>query len=217
MAKASAKAIKPKEKPRRTQQERREGTVRKLLDAATSTLIEVGWSLASVQRICARAGVSQGALFRHFPSREALMVGVGEDVGHQLLVRYRVEFEALGKEQEDLVAAMRLVRDTCRSRLNQAWYELRMAARTNDTLRHSLEPVCKRYYDDIERLARVLLPDLATALGDRFSVLVGTLLVMFDGEVMQRFVVKMPKVEEARLELLAGAVSLFTSYSRASR
>ena len=145
------------------------------------------------------------------------MVGVGEDVGHQLLVRYRVEFEALGKEQEDLVAAMRLVRDTCRSRLNQAWYELRMAARTNDTLRHSLEPVCKRYYDDIERLARVLLPDLATALGDRFSVLVGTLLVMFDGEVMQRFVVKMPKVEEARLELLAGAVSLFTSYSRASR
>ncbi|MEO7092348.1 MAG: hypothetical protein ABI175_03795, partial [Polyangiales bacterium] len=94
---------------------------------------------------------------------------------------------------------------------------LRMAARTNDTLRHALAPVAKRYHDDIERLARVLLPALAEALGDRFSVLVGTLLAMFDGEVMQRFVMKAPRVEEARLELLAGAVQLFSSYSRASR
>ena len=54
---------------RRTQQERREGTIRKLLDAAAETLIEVGYSEASVQRICARAEVSQGALFRHFASR----------------------------------------------------------------------------------------------------------------------------------------------------
>ncbi|MEO7093698.1 MAG: helix-turn-helix domain-containing protein, partial [Polyangiales bacterium] len=121
-------AKKKPEKPRRTQQERREGTIRKLLDAATSMLIEVGWAEASVQRICARGEVSQGALFRHFPSREALMVAVAEDVGHQLLVRYRVEFEALGDQREDVVAAMRLVREACRSRLNQAWYELRMAA-----------------------------------------------------------------------------------------
>jgi AcrR family transcriptional regulator len=210
-------AAKGPERPRRTQQERREGTIRKLLDAATNTLIDVGYSEASVQRICARAEVSQGALFRHFPSREALMVAVGEDVGHQLLLRYRVELEALGTEAEDVVAAIRLVRDACRSRLNQAWYELRMAARTNDTLRHALAPVAKRYFDDIERLARQLLPTLAAALGDRFTVLVSTLLATFDGEVMQRFVVKAPRIEEARLELLAGAVQLFGGHSRASR
>jgi AcrR family transcriptional regulator len=212
-------AAAPRSKPklRRTQQERREGTIRKLLDAGANTLIDVGYSEASVQRICARAGVSQGALFRHFPSREALMVAVAEDVGHQLLVRYRAEFEALGDAREDIVVAMQLVRDACRSRLNQAWYELRMAARTNDTLRRALAPVSKRYLDDIERLARVLLPTLAASLGDRFSVLVGTLLAMFDGEVMQRYVVKAPRMEQARLELLAGAVQLFETYSRASR
>ena len=208
---------KPKERPRRTQQERREGTIRKLLDAATGVLIEVGHSEASVQRICARADVSQGALFRHFPSREALMVAVGEDVGQQLLVRYREQFEALG-ETNDIRAAMRLMRDACRSRLNQAWYELRVAARTNDTMRHSLAPVYKRYGEDIERLAGALLPDLAAAaLGDRFPVLVTSLVAMFDGEVMQRFVVKAPRVEEARFELIAQAVALLTDQARASR
>lgn len=209
----------PKAKPRRTQQERREGTIRKLLDAATQTLIDVGYAEASVQRICARAGTSQGALFRHFPSREALMVAVGEDVGQRLLVQYRGKLESLGEQRGDVMVAMRLVRQACRSRLNQAWYELRMAARTNEALRRALGPVCRRYYEDIERLACLLLPDLAEALGERFSVLVATVLMMFDGEVMQRNVVKMPRHEDARLELLASAVQLLSSYPspRASR
>jgi AcrR family transcriptional regulator len=195
---------------RRTQQERREGTIRKLLDAATETLIEVGYSEASVQRICVRAEVSQGALFRHFATREALMVAVGEDVGAELLERYRKKFIALPKGENDVVAAMRLVRDTCRSRLNQAWYELAMAARTNDNLRKGLEPVARRYYDDIARLARELLPDLAATLGDSFEILVGTIVAVFDGEVVHRFVLKEPRVEEARLEILAGAMSVLT-------
>ncbi len=198
---------------RRTQQERREGTIRKLLDAAAETLIEVGYSEASVQRICARAEVSQGALFRHFATREALMVAVGEDVGEQLLERYRKRFVALPKGENDVVAAMKLVRDACRSRLNQAWYELAMAARTNDNLRKGLEPVARRYYEDIARLARELLPELAATLGDSFEVLVGTIVAVFDGEVVHRFVLKEPKVEEARLEVLAGAVHLLTRRS----
>ena len=38
-----------------TQEERREATIRKLLDAATEALIEVGYAGASVQEVCARA------------------------------------------------------------------------------------------------------------------------------------------------------------------
>lgn len=197
-------------KQRRTQQERREGTIRKLLDAGAETLIEVGYAEASVQRICARAEVSQGALFRHFPSREALMVAVGEDIGAQLLERYRKRFDALPDKQNDLASAMRLVREACRSRLNQAWYELAMAARTNENLRKGLEPVARRYYDDIARLAQELLPELAASLGDSFEVLVGTILAVFDGEVVHRFLLKEPKTEEARIEILAGAVNLLT-------
>ena len=190
---------------RRTQEERREGTIRKLLDAATEALIELGYADASVQRICERAGVSQGALFRHFATREELMVAVGEDVGKKTLVKYRRAFESSrdGRDGKDpLLLAMRLVRDRCRSRLNQAWYELAMAARTSPSLRKGLRPVAERYYEDIGRLGAELVPELAAALGDRFAVLVDTIVSVFDGEAVHRFVLPQPAVDEARLELL---------------
>ena len=192
---------------RRTQKERREGTIRTLLDAATDTLIEVGYAEASTQRICTRTELSQGALFRHFATREALMVAVGEDVGAQLLAQYRKKFTR--RHDNDVRAAMKLLRDTCRSRLNQAWYELATAARTNETLRKALEPVARRYYADIAELARALLPDVAAKMGDAFELLVGTIIAIFDGESLHRFVLREPRaVDDARIELLAAA---FTS------
>jgi AcrR family transcriptional regulator len=187
---------------RRTQEQRREATVRKLLDAATDALIEVGYAEASTQEVCRRAEVSTGGLFRHFPTREALMVAVGEDVGRQLLEDYRERFEAVRDERDPLEVALRLVRESCRSRLNQAWYELAMAARTNKRLQKAMGPLAERYFDDISALARELLPDLAHALGDYFPVMVSTIIAMFDGEVVHRFMLKKPIVEEARVQLL---------------
>jgi len=187
---------------RRTQEERREATVRKLLDAATDALIEVGYAEASTQEVCRRAEVSTGGLFRHFPTREALMVAVGEDVGRQLLEDYRKRFEAARNERDPLEVALRLVRESCRSRLNQAWYELAMAARTNKRLQKAMGPLAERYFDDIAALARELLPELAHALGDYFPIMVSTIIAMFDGEVVHRFMLKKPIVEEARVQLL---------------
>jgi AcrR family transcriptional regulator len=187
---------------RRTQEDRREGTIRKLLDAATEALIEVGYSNTSVQEVSRRAGVSHGGLFRHFATRELLMVAVAEDVGRQLLAGYRQKFEALRTREEPLLVALRLLRDTCRSRLNQAWYELAMAARTSPGLRKALEPLARQYYADIALLARQLLPELAAAFGEQFEVLVDTIIAIFDGESVHRFILKQPAVEERRLELL---------------
>lgn len=133
------------------------------------------------------------------------MVAVGEDLGKKTLVRYRRAFESsrAGKEGKDpLLRAMRLVRDRCRSRMNQAWYELAMAARTSPSLRKGLRPVAERYYQDIGRLGSELVPELAAALGDRFAVLVDTIVSVFDGEAVHRFVLPQPAVDEARLELL---------------
>jgi AcrR family transcriptional regulator len=193
---------------RRTQEERREATIRKLLDAATEALIDVGYAGASVQEVCARAEVSTGGLFRHFASREELMVAVGEDVGRQLLVRYRRDFEALRDEREPLELALKLVRSSCRSRLNQAWYELAIAARTNPRLKKALAPTAARYYEDIAALARDLLPELAATLGASFDVFVDTIIAVFDGEVVHRFVLHKPKIEEERTALLLGVTRL---------
>lgn len=196
---------------RRTQKERREGTIRKLLDAGKETLIEVGYSGASVQRVCERADVSQGALFRHFPTREAFMVAVGNDIGLAALKRYQKRFAAMRSTQGDAEAAIRLLRDACRSKENQALYELMLAARTNEALRKELEPAARAYEQAILGLARVLLPDIAAALGDSFDVLVTTVIATFDGEALQRCVLEQPKLEAARLDLL---VAILTSFVR---
>ncbi len=187
---------------RRTQEERRTTTVRKLLDAATEALIEDGYAAASVQNVCDRAGLSQGALFRHFATREELMVAVGRDVGQRALARYRREFEALREREKPLELAIRLVRDRCRSRLNQAWYELTIAARTSPSLRKGLRPVAAQYWSDIVGLAAGLLPELHASLGDRFPVLVETIVAVFDGESLHDFVLPSPAMDEARLEML---------------
>lgn len=189
--------------PRRTQEQRRTETIGKLLDAATEALIELGYGGASVQEICRRAGVSQGGLFRHFPTREALMVAAGERIGERLLERYRREFEALSREEEPVLVALRLVREHCRSRINQAWFELECASRSSPTLRQALKPSALRYHQSIEALARALLPDLAGSLGEAFPVLVDTIISLYDGDTLHRFVAKRPGLDDARTALLA--------------
>jgi AcrR family transcriptional regulator len=187
---------------RRTQQERRESTIRKLLDAGTDALIELGYAGATIQAICERAGVSQGGLFRHFASREALMVAVGEDVGREILAHYRREFDKLEGQQDRLRLALSLVRKACRSRRNQAWYELAVASRTSPALRKALQPTAARYFDSIEELGRELMPELVDLLGPTFPVLLDTIVAVFDGEAVRRFMLQSPKVEAQRMALL---------------
>ena len=44
----------------------------RVLDAALSLFSEVGYEHCTIAGICARAGVSNGAIFHHFPSKEAI-------------------------------------------------------------------------------------------------------------------------------------------------
>jgi AcrR family transcriptional regulator len=196
-----------KRAPRRTQAARREGTIRKLFDATASALIEVGYSGASVQEICARAGVSHGGLFRHFASREDLMVAVAADLGRQILDGYHKKFDARAPDRDPLVVALELLRATCGSRPNQAWYELAIAARTNPRLRKALAPLSAEYYRAIGALARQLLPDLVASFGDRFDLLLDTVIAIFDGEQMHRFLTRQPDLEAGRIALLVELVS----------
>jgi TetR/AcrR family transcriptional regulator, transcriptional repressor for nem operon len=50
------------------------GARRKLLDAALRLIREQGYSSTSVDELCAHAGVTKGAFFHHFKSKDALAV-----------------------------------------------------------------------------------------------------------------------------------------------
>jgi AcrR family transcriptional regulator len=63
---------------------------RVLIDAALQLVGEGGPDAVSVREAARRAGVSPGAPFRHFPSRDALMNAVAEEAQRQ----FRAEIEA---------------------------------------------------------------------------------------------------------------------------
>jgi AcrR family transcriptional regulator len=63
---------------------------RVLIDAALQLVGESGAEAVSVREAARRAGVSPGAPFRHFPSRDALMQAVAEEAQR----RFRAEIEA---------------------------------------------------------------------------------------------------------------------------
>ena len=50
----------------------RTGSRQKLLDAAISLVREKGYAATSVDQVCERAGVTKGAFFHHFKSKDAL-------------------------------------------------------------------------------------------------------------------------------------------------
>ena len=62
----------------RSQRERREETRGRLLAATQTSLVELGYAGATTTAICRRAGVSQGALFKHFASKGELLAATAE-------------------------------------------------------------------------------------------------------------------------------------------
>src|SRR5215207_2549474 len=120
---------------RRTQAERREGTIHALLEATVTCLSERGYAATSTAAVCAEAGVSQGALFRHFPSRQALLVATAQHVAARNVADFRATAAAEVDTVDEVVAVLGRLRRIVLSPANQTWRELLVAARSDDALR----------------------------------------------------------------------------------
>lgn len=146
---------------RRTQAERREGTIAALLDAAVRCLTERGYAATSTAAICAEAGVSQGALFRHFPTRQALLVATAEHVATRNVEAFRATTEGAAVDSvDDVAAVLGHLRAAVLSPANQTWRELLVAARSDADLRTALLPAR-------ESLQAQMLDAAADLWGDR--------------------------------------------------
>jgi TetR/AcrR family transcriptional repressor of uid operon len=62
----------------RSRAERRDQQTQRILDAATICFVRSGFQGASMQQICAEAGMSPGALYRYFASKEAIIEAISE-------------------------------------------------------------------------------------------------------------------------------------------
>ena len=118
----------------RTQQQRREETIARLLDASIDTIVEVGYARASAAVIAKRAQVSDGALFRHFPTMGDFMAATAHEVMRRQLDLFTKRVAEIPADKPALEAALTILRDVTGNATNTVMYELLVAARTDEKL-----------------------------------------------------------------------------------
>lgn len=123
----------------RAPQTRARATRRRLLDATVEALVERGFSGATTQEVCRRAGVSRGTLLHHFKTRDELLVAALE---HVLAARVEafVAANAAGGPV-DVDRLLELMWAEWQGPALAAWLELAVAARTHAGLREPMRAV----------------------------------------------------------------------------
>ncbi|MFB8002989.1 TetR/AcrR family transcriptional regulator [Nocardia sp. NPDC056000] len=197
---------------RRTQAERSAATRAALVDATIETIAEIGYHNASLGEISRRAGISKGAIFRHFDSRTELVVAAADEVSHRHIEAVQILRRTEATDQPiDLADIMLRVRGQIRDKTNTVWFELLVAARTEPELRERLEPVARALLDAVEELAvAALTPMVSPETG---KLLATSLIHMFDGEAIFRSTYPRPELEDSRIERL---VAVFPQVRTAS-
>jgi AcrR family transcriptional regulator len=185
----------------RTQQQRREETVARLLDASIATIVEVGYARASAAVITGRAQLSGGALFRHFDTMGDFMAATAYEVMRRQLELFTKQVAQIPADKPALEAVLTILRDVTGNSTNTVMYELMIAARTDERLRATLQNVLVEYSAKIYGTARAL-PGTDQFPEETFAALVAMLTNTFDGAAIVRAVLPQPDIEAARIPLL---------------
>ena len=193
----------------RTQQQRREETVARLLEACIATIIEVGYARASAAVIAKRAGVSVGALFRHFDTMGDFMAATASEVLRRQLESFTkrvTEIPAMPASQPALEAALAILRDITSGPTNAVVYELLIAARTDEKLRDTLHHELGQYSAKIVDAARAL-PGADGFPEETFPVVVTLMTNVFDGAAVVEGVLPQPHIAQQRIPVLTALLT----------
>ncbi len=158
-----------RERPRRTQEQRRAATRQALLDASLSCLIEDGYAGLTTRRVAARAGVSPATQRFYFPSRAAFVAAAVE----QLAIELRRQVSGHPLRSAHPVERFRAWLDElwaiCNGPTFHAMAELSAAARTDHDAREGFAAAERAVTRQIVLAAKELFPDDLPRL--RFRVL----------------------------------------------
>ena len=196
------------EPQRRSQEERTAATVSRLLDATIEAVVDVGYSGATTREICTRAGMSQGGLFRHFPTRKDLLVAtLGELHDRQIAAMREVAAEA---EPDAAIARMR---DVINAPDTTVWLEICVAARTDAELREGLRPLLARHHDTLRSVAENH-PSFAALTAESQTIWLDIAERVFQAEALWRQMTPPPDLGEAKLEALIALLDLLPTSAR---
>ena len=195
---------------RRTQQERRTRTRSRLLDATIEALIELGYANLTTPDICRRAGMSQGALFKHFPTKSDLIAAAIEDLYQQILETYRQRMDALPDGEDPISGGLQALWQAYQDPKVIASLDLHTAARTDPQLHAVLQPLVAQHWENIMNLAKVLYPQFSSKNG--FLLLVDMVLMAMMGSLVENLISGKSSIHEERLAFLETLVRHYLSH-----
>jgi len=175
--------------PRRTQAERRETTRAALLDAALEQLVEGGLATFTTTEVARRAELSQGALFKHFPSKAELLAAVAEHLFDQLRARFERAYARRPEGSRSVVEGLELLWAQMLDPRLAAAFELYTAARTDRELQARLGPVVEAHVERIEAFIATL-GDLGDP--DRVRVVTALAIAAIQGLVLNQMALPKP-------------------------
>jgi AcrR family transcriptional regulator len=157
-----------------------------LVQAAINQLAAGGAAATTTTRVAREAGVSQGALFRHFPTKNDLLEAATIQVLGDLFDEFEGSLVAAFAADKPLRTGIALLWCIyCDPRLAGV-FELFLAARTDPDLQLRLAPVMEAHAEREVAFARLLFPD-ASHRPDFGTVVLG-LLSTLQGAAIASFV-----------------------------
>ena len=205
------------EKPTRADQ--RVATRARLIDATFSLLVDRGYAGTTTALVAENAGVSHGALFNHFTSREDLMVACINEVFPRIMAEASGRMLTLASsEDRSLTRVVGLLWEVFSGPTMMAMRELMMVARTNDAMSTSLAELDQMLVPANVQLAGLLVPELAGH--PQLPALVGLTLAAIDGAVFSSQAFRNPDrhteskvmlvraLEMLRAEAIDGSITL---------
>ncbi|MDY7025791.1 MAG: TetR/AcrR family transcriptional regulator [Pseudomonadota bacterium] len=179
-----------------SQAERTANTINKLNEAVIEKLVTLGYSGCTTQKIAAEAGLSTGAIFRHFETLQELIIDTADKLSTWMVDDYHNKIAPLkNKGVFELDTSMEALYDVMQSPMHYAWLELLIASRTNESLREAMQPIVRKNRDYALQRSREYLPDFFVNQPD-FEHLLESLLMQIRGDMMHQFALSEQEIKE---------------------
>lgn len=150
-----------------------------LVAAAVDCLAEGGVAATATARVARRAGVSQGALFRHFPAKNDLLEAAVARVLDALFLQFEDAMPAPTPDGDRLEVGLAALWTVYTDPRLAGVFELFLAARTDPDLQARLSPILLAHAERELALARQIFPQAAHR--DDFDAVVIGLLSTLQG------------------------------------
>jgi len=182
---------------RPTQQERSALTQHKILQATIDCLVEYGYGGLTTNLVCRRAGCSQGAIFKHFPTKAALVSSAVNELYTELVEQYRGMFRSIPDDENRLRESLDKLWELFQQPRLLVVYDLHTAARTDPELKKFMGPKEQAHRSSIRDLAMELYPEAAGS--PLFVGAIDVLLNAIQGAAVGSMALFQPEVHAQRM------------------